>query len=162
MKDKKQYHKTYYISMIGLFSAFAVIISYIEMLLPINLGIPGIKPGFANLVILLMLYLFDLKSGLLTNFIRILIIGFMFGNAFSILFSLAGAVISTLVMFLAKKIKNISMYGVSVCGGVTHNIAQIIVASFVVNTFSILYYLPILIIAGVITGLLNGILAEQI
>lgn len=163
-RQVKNLHKnsSFYLSMIGLFSAFAIIISYLETLIPINYGIPGVKPGFANLVIVLILYLMDFKSAFLTNIIRIIVIGFMFGNVFSILFSLTGAIASLIMMFLATKIKGITMYGVSICGGVMHNIAQIIAASFLVETFSLLYYLPVLIISGIVTGLINGILSEQI
>lgn len=146
----------------GLLSAFAIIISYVEMLLPLDIGIPGVKPGLANFIILIALYEFGLKEAFMINFIRILVNGILFANLFSILFSLSGALISLVVMWLVKKIKGISIIGVSVAGGVSHNIGQIIVASVVVETYSVMYYIPVLILSGVITGLLVGILAHQI
>lgn len=149
--------KTIRVAYIGLLSAFAIIISYIEMLLPIDLGIPGVKPGLANFVIVIALYEFGIKDAFLINFIRIFVVGMMFGNLFSIIFSIAGAIISLGIMALIKSIKGISIIGVSIAGGVAHNIGQLIIAAFVVNTYSIAYYVPVLIVAGIITGGLVGI-----
>lgn len=148
------------VAYIGLLAAFAVVISYVESLLPINIGIPGVKPGFANFVIVIALYEFNVKDAFMINLIRILIVGMMFGNLFSILFSISGAVVSLIVMALVKKIKGMSLFGVSVAGGVAHNVGQLIVAAFVVNTYTIGYYIPVLIIAGIITGILVGIPAS--
>lgn len=164
-KTKQEKQKKYtakWIAKIGLFSAFAIIISYIESLIPIPIGIPGIKPGFANIVIIIMLYAMDVKSAAITNLIRILIIGIMFGNVFSVLFSVIGAALSMISMVFAKKIKGVGMIGVSVCGGVFHNIGQIIAAMFVTTVYSVLYYVPFLIVGGVITGILVGMLADII
>lgn len=151
-----------WIAYIAVFSAFAAVMSYLETLIPFNIGIPGVKPGFANLVIVLALYEMGKKEAFFINIVRILIVGFMFGNLFSILFSISGALISLGCMIAAKKIKGLSLIGISIVGGVTHNIGQIIVAAFVVNTFSIVYYIPVLIISGLITGLLIGILCKSI
>lgn len=148
------------VAYIGLLAAFAVVISYIESLLPINIGIPGVKPGLANFVIVIALYEFNVKDAFMINLIRILIVGMMFGNLFSILFSISGAVVSLIVMALVKKIKGMSLFGVSVAGGVAHNVGQLIVAAFVVSTYTIGYYIPVLIIAGIITGILVGIPAS--
>ena len=148
------------VAYIGLLSAFAVVISYVESLLPINIGIPGVKPGLANFVIVIALYEFNVKDAFMINLIRIFIVGMMFGNLFSILFSISGAVVSLIVMALVKKIKGMSMFGVSVAGGVAHNVGQLIVATCVVNTYTIGYYIPVLIIAGIITGILVGIPAS--
>ena len=92
----------------------------------------------------------------------ILVIGFMFGNLFSILFSLAGAALSLACMTLAKKYLGLSVTGVSILGGVTHNLGQIIVAAIVVENVNLFYYFPALLIAGLITGFLIGILAGEI
>lgn len=146
----------------GLLSAFAIIISYVEMLLPLNIGIPGVKPGLANFIILIVLYEFGVKEAFIINFIRILVNGILFANVFSILFSLSGALISMITMFLVKKVKGISMIGVSIAGGVSHNIGQILIASVIVETYSVVYYIPVLILSGVITGILVGVLALKI
>lgn len=157
-----QRYTSKYVASLGLFSAFAVIASYIESLIPIHIGIPGIKIGLPNIIIVLVLYLLDAKSAIIVNIIRIIIVGAMFGNAFSILFSISGAIVSFLIMYLVKKINKISMLGVSVCGGVAHNIAQIVIASFIVKTYNLNYYLPFMIIGGLITGILIGILSMTI
>lgn len=148
------------IAMLGLLSAFAIVISYIEALIPINIGIPGVKPGFPNLVIIIVLFSFGIKEAGIVNFIRILTVGFMFGNIMSIAFSIAGAVLSLIVMWIVKKIPGVSMLGVSVCGGVAHNIGQIIIAILVTSVYSLTFYIPFLIIGGIITGMLIGIVGS--
>lgn len=159
MKNVNKISSSEYIAYIGLFSAFAIIISYIEALIPINIGIPGIKLGLPNVVIVMAIYLMDNKSGLIINLIRIIVVGMLFGNAFSILFSISGAVVSFIAMILLKKTKIFSILGVSVCGGVMHNVAQVLIAGFITDTYGINYYMPFMIIGGIITGVLIGILA---
>lgn len=162
--DKSKYNGniSQKIAILGLLSAFAIIISYIESLIPINIGIPGVKPGFPNLVIIIVLYSFGIKEAGIVNFIRILIVGFMFGNAISIIFSMAGAVLSLVVMWLVKKLPGVSMLGVSVCGGVAHNIGQIIIAMLITTVYSLTFYIPFLIIGGIITGMLTGVVGNII
>ena len=94
---------------VAVFSAFAAVISYIETLIPLNIGIPGVKPGLANFVIVIALYELGSREAFFVNLIRILIVGLLFGNVFSILFSIAGAVISLCTMIIAKKIKGLSI-----------------------------------------------------
>lgn len=150
------------ISYLSLFTAFAIVLSYVEILIPFNFGIPGVKLGLANFIILLALYYMGIKQAILINVARIIIIGFLFGNLFSILFSLSGAIFSLFFMFLIKKTKMFSIVSVSVIGGIMHNVGQLVIAAFVVETYSILYYIPILIIAGLITGLLLGIVTNLV
>ena len=145
---------------LGIFSAIAIIFGYVESLFP--LGIPGVKLGLANLVIVFLLYLYGVKEAVAVSFVRILVIGFLFGNLFSILFSLAGAVVSLGLMVILKKTKWFSVVGVSVAGGVSHNIAQIIVASFVVGNLNLFWYLSVLLVSGVIAGFLMGTLATEV
>ncbi|MFQ9515292.1 MAG: Gx transporter family protein [Eubacterium sp.] len=149
------------ISITALFTAFAVILSYIETLIP-AIGIPGVKLGLANFAIVLALYFLGYKAGITINIIRIIIIGAFFGNLFSIYFSIAGAVISYAVMALLKKTEKVSMITVAIVGGVFHNIGQIIIAFFVVDTYGVFTYIPVLIISGIITGSIIGILADII
>lgn len=146
----------------GMFTALAFVFSYIESLLPINLGIPGVKLGLANLVVIVALYLTSIKAACILSLVRIVLMGFTFGNPASMIYSLAGGALSLVVMVLAKKIKFFSVTGVSVLGGVSHNIGQILIAIVVVETTSLLYYLPILILSGTIAGVLIGILASVI
>ena len=142
--------------------ALAMIFSYVESLIPINLGIPGIKLGVANLVTVTGLYILAPMEVLLVVILRVLLVGFMFGNGMSILYSLAGGILSFLVMLLLKRIKGFSMIGVSIAGGVSHNIGQIAVAMCVLENTKLLYYLPVLMIAGTITGILIGVVSRKI
>lgn len=145
---------------LGLFTAGAIILSYIENMIPFYFGIPGVKLGLTNIMILIILYLTGTKDAFLVSIVRIVLTGFLFTNFYSLLYSLAGGIISLIVMSLLKRTDKFSMIGVSVVGGIFHNAAQILVAIFVVETVSIAYYLPILIISGVITGMLIGILSN--
>lgn len=146
----------------GVFTALALIFSFVESLVPIHFGIPGVKLGLANLVVITVLYQTGWRDALLISVVRIILAGFLFGNMFSIIYSLAGGVLSLLVMILLKKYCGFSMIGVSVAGGVSHNIGQLLLAMAVVETVSIGYYLPVLLIAGVITGFVIGMIASEV
>lgn len=155
----KQTKKT---ALLGLFLAFALILGYIEALLPFSFGIPGIKLGLANLSVLLVLYKMGWQEAFLIDVLRILLNGFLFGNLYTILYSMAGGLLSFFVMALCKKTDHFGITGVSMAGGIFHNIGQLFVAAVVVETISIFYYIPPLLLAGVLTGFLIGFLTEQI
>lgn len=139
----------------------AMIFSYVESLIPINFGVPGMKLGIANLVTVTGIYFLALPEILLVVVMRVLLIGFMFGNGMSIIYSLAGGILSVLVMVLLKKAKGFSEVGVSIAGGIAHNIGQLIVAAIVVENMKLVYYLPALLIAGTMTGCLIGMLSKK-
>ena len=145
----------------GVFTALALIFSYVESLIPIQLGIPGVKLGLANLIIVIALYKMRLSEVFLLSIVRILLSGFLFGNYFSILYSLAGGLLSLAVMALLKKTEDFSVMGISMAGGVFHNVGQLVVAMMVVETFSVGYYLPVLLVAGLVTGFLIGVAAGE-
>ena len=145
----------------GVFTALALIFSYVESLIPIQLGIPGVKLGLANLIIVIALYKMRLSEVFLLSIVRILLSGFLFGNYFSILYSLAGGLLSLAVMALLKKAGDFSVMGISMAGGVFHNVGQLVVAMMVVETFSVGYYLPVLLVAGLVTGFLIGVAAGE-
>lgn len=147
---------------LGLLTALAILFGYIETLIPFFVGIPGVKLGLANIVTVLVLYLFDGRSACAVMLARVLAVGFLFGNAYGILYSLAGAVLSLLGMCLLFRCDKISVVGVSITGGILHNIGQLLVAAFAVKELRLSYYAPVLIIAGTLTGLLIGILAAII
>lgn len=144
----------------GVFTALALIFSYVETLIPISFGIPGVKLGLANLIIVIALYKMRLSEAYLLSVVRVVLSGFIFGNYFSIIYSLAGGLLSLTVMACLKKNDGFSVMGVSVAGGVCHNIGQLIVAMLVVETFSVAYYVPVLLVAGVATGLVIGLVAN--
>ncbi len=146
---------------LGLLCAGAIILGYIESLFPVFIGIPGMKMGLPNLAIVMVLYLYSWREALAVSVVRILVIGFLFGNFFSILFSLAGALLSLLCMVLAKNILKLSCIGVSLLGGVAHNAGQILVAMAVVENVRVGYYFSVLAITGMVTGILIGILSGE-
>lgn len=143
----------------GLFAALALLMGYVELLVPVPIAVPGIKLGLANSVIILVLYVMDEKSAFFISFVRILLSGLLFAGFAGFLYSMAGALVSLIVMILCKKTKLFSMIGVSIAGGISHNIGQILVACAVVENWKLLYYLPWLLVAGVVTGFLIGMIA---
>ena len=151
--------KTKKVAFYGLFLALALVASYLERLIPINLGIPGVKMGLANIVTMVMLYCVGWKAAVLISLVRILLSGILFGSGFAMVYSAAGAALSILVMILLKKTNLFGCLGVSVAGGVFHNVGQILVAIAVLETTSLGYYLPVLIISGLAAGILVGILS---
>jgi len=155
MKNKK-------IATYGLLIALAFIFSYVEVLFPIPVPVPGIKVGLANIVVIIALYTLGGKQALVLSMIRILLVGFTFGNLYSIIYSLAGAILSWVSMVLLKNAKSFSIVGVSILGGVMHNVGQIVVAGFMLETASLIYYLPVLAISGIVAGIVVGILAASI
>mgnify|MGYP003297516090 FL=1 len=152
MKNKAAY--------LGLLLAFALILSYIEVLLPLQTGIPGVKLGLANLAVLLCLYLFTVKEAMLLSVVKAVLTGLLFGNLYMIIYSLAGAVLSCLVMAVMIRLGKWHVPVVSAMGGVMHNVGQLIIAYLTIQTYGILYYVPILLIAGLITGLLIGMIVS--
>lgn len=146
----------------GVFTALALIFSYIETLVPISFGIPGVKLGLANLIIVIALYKIPLREVYVLSIVRVLLSGVLFGNYFSIAYSLAGGLLSLTVMALLKKTGGFSVIGISIAGGVCHNIGQLVVAMIVVETFAMSYYMPVLLVAGLITGFLIGVVADQV
>ncbi|HJA06409.1 MAG TPA: Gx transporter family protein [Candidatus Mediterraneibacter pullicola] len=146
----------------GVFTALALIFSYVETLIPINFGIPGAKLGLANLVIVTVLYKARWQDAFLLSVIRIVLAGFIFGNLFAILYSLAGGLLSLAAMTMIKQRGSFSVIGVSMAGGVTHNIGQLIVAMLVVETYQVGYYLPVLMISGLVTGALIGLVCKEV
>lgn len=145
----------------GVFTALALIFSYVETLIPINFGIPGVKLGLANLITLIALYKMTMKEAYLISVVRVVLSGFIFGNLFAILYSLAGGLLSLTIMTLFKKSDKFSIYGVSMAGGVFHNVGQLIMAMLVVESVTIAGYLPVLLVSGLITGLVIGVVSGE-
>lgn len=148
------------LAVLSVLLTLAILMGYVEALLPFSIGIPGVKLGLANFVIVVGLYYIGSKEALVLQFMRILLSGFLFGNLSMIMYSLAGGILSVLIMILAKKYGNFSMVGVSMLGGVFHNIGQLLVAMWGLRTKQFVYYSPVLFIAGLVTGFLIGILSQ--
>lgn len=150
------------VSTCAILVALALVFSYVEAMIPFNFGIPGIKLGIANLVIVIGLYLLKPHEVLIISVIRILLAGFMFGSGMSIVYSLAGGLLSFAVMLLLKRMKGFSVLGVSIAGGVCHNVGQLFMAVLIVQNIKIGYYAPVLLIAGAVTGTIIGIVSGRI
>lgn len=146
----------------GVLTALALIFSYIEFLVPLPIAIPGIKLGLANIVCLVCLYALGERYAFLINVTRIALAALLFGSVFSALYALAGGIVSFAVMALLKRTKTFSVCGVSMAGGVFHNLAQLAVAGFLVESAQVFYYFPVLLLSGMATGIGIGILATLI
>lgn len=145
----------------GVLTSLALIFSYVESLVPIHFGIPGVKLGLANLITIIALYKMSVREAYLISVVRVVLSGFIFGNLFAILYSLAGGLLSLTMMILFRKTDKFSIYGISMAGGVFHNVGQFIMAVIVVESVSIAGYLPVLLIAGLITGFVIGVIARE-
>lgn len=150
------------VAMAGMFTALAMIFSYVEVLIPINLGIPGMKLGLANLVVVVTLYTMGAPMAFAVSMIRIMLVSMTFGSFSAMLYSMAGGILSFCGMALLKKVPNFSVIGVSLLGGVLHNTGQLLVAMAVVENINLIAYLPPLMIAGMVTGILIGIVSAQV
>lgn len=157
-----------YIAECGLLLSLAVTASYVEMLIPLNIAIPGIKAGIANCVILFILYRHGFLQAVLISLLRTVITAFLFSGPFAFVYSFSGALVSILQMNVLKKSSIFSIYGVSIAGGVSHNLTQLLAASFVLTAsgsgirYLMTYYLPVLILAGMAAGCLNALIADTL
>ncbi|MCC8066826.1 MAG: Gx transporter family protein [Clostridiales bacterium] len=147
---------------LGMFTALAMILSYVESLFPAFYGIPGVKLGLANSMSLVILYLIGVPGAFCVSVIRVVLTGFLFGNLFSIAYSLAGALLSLTVMSVMRKSAHFSVVGISMMGGISHNIGQLVIAILLVENLNLLYYLPVLLLSGLVTGLVIGFLSAEI
>ena len=158
--------KTQKLTVMALTTAIALVLSFVESQIPAFVAVPGVKMGLANIAIVYALYRLGWKEAALISLIRVVLVSLLFGSAASFLYSLAGAVLSLLGMALLKKTGKFTEIVVSVAGGVLHNIGQIAMASIILETDALRYYLPFLlvsgILAGVVIGLISGILISRI
>ena len=151
--------RTKHLTVCALLAALAMILSYVDSAIPYNMGAPGVKLGLANLVILIALYEIGLKDAALINLVRILVVGLTFSGLMATAYSLAGGFLSLTVMALLKKTDLFSMVGVSMAGGVAHNLGQLLIAALVVENMKMFLYFPILVYTGIAAGIGMGIIA---
>lgn len=150
--------KTKKIALLGVLTGIALVLSYLEAILPpLYPAVPGIKVGLANIVIIFILYKYGVKEAATVSLLRVFIVALLFGNVMTFAYSIAGAVLSVLLMGLFKKINIFSQIGVSIIGGVAHNLGQILVAIVLLNSTQIAYYMVILTFTGTIAGVFVGI-----
>jgi len=150
--------KTKNLTLYALLLALALILSYLESLVPMSFAVPGIKLGLPNVVMVFALYRLGFKAAGSISIVRVLLVSMLFGNVMTMAYSLAGAAISLVLMWLLKKSGKFSPVGVSVAGALGHNTGQIFTAMLLLETGGIIYYLPALCISGAVTGVLIGIL----
>ena len=151
-------HHTKKLAVLGLLTAIALILSYVEALLPpIFVAVPGIKMGLPNIAIIFVLYRFGFKEAVAVSLVRLAAVALLFGNAMTLIYSLAGASLSLCLMALLKKSNWFSMVGVSIVGGVSHNLGQILIAMGLMETAEIGYYMIVLTVTGTVAGILIGV-----
>lgn len=154
-------HNTKKTAFLGLCIAVALVFAYVEALLPpLVSAVPGIKMGLPNIIIIFLLYRRGIRSAAVVSLCRILLVALLFGNTMALLYSLAGGVLSLTAMYLLKRWDFLSTAGVSVAGGVLHNVGQILMAMLVLGTAELGYYLIVLAISGTVAGLFVGLCAS--
>ncbi len=144
--------------LLAMLTAVAMILSYVESLLP-SVGIPGVKMGLANIAVIFALFRFGWKEAAALSLVRVVLVSLLFGSVGAMLYSLAGAVLSLAVMALLRRIDRFSTVGVSVAGGVAHNAGQILMAMLILQTKQLFGYLPVLAASGIAGGVLTGLAA---
>ena len=154
--------KTTKIVFLGILVSVAMIFSYIEHQIPAFVAFPGIKLGLPNIAIIVVLYRIGWKEAICVNLIRVLLVSILFGTTLSLLYSVAGATLSLLIMIIMKNLKMFSKVFVSISGAIAHNIGQVLVAVFVTETAELLYYLPFLVITAVVSGVLIGLIGTKV
>ena len=150
--------KTKRLLLLAMLTAVAMILSYVESLLP-SVGIPGVKMGLANIAVIFALFRFGWKEAAALSLVRVLLVSLLFGSVGAMLYSLAGTVLSLAVMALLRRIDRFSTVGISVAGGVAHNAGQILMAMLILQTKQLLVYLPVLAVSGIAGGVLTGLAA---
>lgn len=146
------------VALLGLCTSVALVLAYIELLIPpLFAAVPGIKLGLPNILIIFILYRFGLRSAATVSLVRIVLVALLFGNTMTLAYSLAGAALSLGVMTLLKGMNLLSTVGVSVAGGVFHNVGQILMAMLLLGTAELGYYLIVLAVTGTVSGILIGL-----
>lgn len=151
--------KTKKLALYGILTAVALILSYVESLIPFSFSVPGVKLGLPNLAVLFALYKLNAKGACAISLVRVLLVSILFGNLFSLAYSLTGAALSLCVMILLKKTGKFGVTGVSVAGGVAHNAGQILAAVVLLENARIAGYLPVLCVSGTVAGVVIGLVA---
>lgn len=154
--------RTKRLALSALFAALAMIFSYVEAMIPLPVPVPGIKLGIANLVIVMAIYKLGFRYAFTINCARIFVSGLLFSGVFGMIYSFAGGVLSIITMYLLHRTKLFSMIGVSMAGGVMHNLGQLITACLIVSSTSLMSYFSVLLFSGLISGILIGFIAQII
>lgn len=150
------------ISLCAILISLSLVLSYVERLIPALIAVPGVKLGLANIAIMFALYKIGTKEAFLISILRVFLSSILFGTIISLVYSFAGALVSFVAMALLKKVRIFSTVAVSIVGGVLHNITQLVVAGLIVKTDVLVYYSPVLIIAGIVAGSAVGLVSSAL
>ena len=150
-------NRTRKLTVLAMTLSFALILSFVESRIPALVAIPGIKAGLANIAVIFALYKLGAREAVVVSLLRVMIVSMLFGSVASLIYSVAGAVLSLSIMILLKKLTPLSEVTVSVFGGVMHNVGQIAAASFMLSTNVVVYYLPFLLVSGTLAGIAIGV-----
>jgi Predicted membrane protein len=147
------------IALCGVLAAAALILSYIEVLIPLSFSVPGMKIGLANIAVVVALYKLGMPQALYISGIRVALVALLFGNIMTLAYSVCGALFSLLLMAGLKRFEKFGYVGISVAGGIAHNIGQVLCAAVILETKQIMYYLPVLVISGTVAGVAIGVIS---
>ena len=150
------------VSVIGLFTAMALLLSCIENMLPFRTGIPGIKLGIANLIIVIAFYFLPSGEVLSISLLRVFFLSVFSGSPFTAVFSLTGAIASFLAMYISYRRNSFPPDEITIIGDATHNLTQLLISALLLNPPASLWYSPLLLLSGTVTGLINGLIATKI
>lgn len=153
---------THTITRIGILTGTALVLGYVERLIPLSSSMPGIKLGLANTVLLYGLYMMNARSTLTLMVMKVLLSGMLFAGFSGALYSFSGGMLSLIAMLLVMQSSDVSIVGVSILGAVFHNIGQVLMAMVVVQTRGLLLYLPVLMVSGLVTGMITGLIAKNV
>ena len=152
--------RTKRIVLLSVFTALAMVFSYVESLIPFYFGVPGMKLGLSNICIVVILFTMGEGTALIINLFRIVLTALLFTNILSLVFSVAGALLSFLLMVIMKRVFKLSVLSVSLFGGIAHNAGQLLAAALIVKEYAVLFYLPALLLSGAVTGFMVGLIAR--
>jgi len=154
--------RTNRIALSGLLVALMLVLGYVESLIPVAAGIPGIKLGLSNGILIFAIYMLGIPTAFLLMVLKVVLSGLMFGGVSAMMYAMAGGLVSMVAMSLLSRVKGIHPVVVSMMGGVGHNVGQVGLAMIMLNTPKLLYYMALLMIVGLICGALTGVCADSV
>ena len=150
------------IAVCGMLLALMLVLGFVESRLPVATGVPGIKLGLSNGVLIFAVYMLNVPAAYLLMGLKVLLSGMLFGSPSAMMYAFAGGLLSLTVMVLLSRVKDVSPVVVSMVGGLSHNVGQVLLAMFILNTPKLIYYMAILMVVGLVTGLATGLAANGI
>ena len=150
------------IAICGMLLALMLVLGFVESQLPVAAGIPGVKLGLSNGVLIFAVYMFNIPTAFLLMVLKVLLSGMMFGNPSAMMYAFAGGALSLTLMVLLSRMKDISPVVVSMVGGLSHNVGQVLLAMVILGTPKLVYYMAVLMVVGMVTGLATGVAANGI